>query len=395
MTTINHWWRAVLRITAELEHVPLRYCLIDDAALLAQGVALPTLPPITIFVQWDGMEAAHDHFASFAPGPIRYNNDQAQFGFNHAGCAIEIECKRNTVVAADPQRVAVEHAAHTVWARSILFYARHWPPADERVALIHEHLRRQQHALNAANAAAWNHNVYAATIERHGAPAELAARILAAPEAQLRAVRHFLGDVRGTTIANLLGSYGGKAVALAALGAQVTVVDIAPDNARYARELAAAAGVELRYIVADVLALPPAERAARYDLALMEQGILHYFIHLQPLAQVVADMLRPGGRLVLHEFHPISTKLITSKGRKHNVAGNYFSQALHETDVAYAKHLGGNGAARVRLRRWTLGETITAFAEAGLCVRELVEEPNTKMDDVGLPKTFTLVASKR
>jgi hypothetical protein len=36
-------------------------------------------------------------------------------------------------------------------------------------------------------------------------------------------------------------------------------------------------------------------------------------------ADVVAPLLRPGGRLLLREFHPVSTKLISSKGKKHKV----------------------------------------------------------------------------
>ncbi len=46
------------------------------------------------------------------------------------------------------------------------------------------------------------------------------------------------------------------------------------------------------------------------------------------------------------------------------------------------------------LRKWTLGEVVTAVASSGLRVLLLQEEPNVKADDRGLPKTFTLVAEK-
>jgi hypothetical protein len=54
--------------------------------------------------------------------------------------------------------------------------------------------------------------------------------------------------------------------------------------------------------------------------------VLHYFVDLLPLMSKVQQLLRPGGRLLLREFHPVSTKLISSKGKKHKVAGDYFSQ---------------------------------------------------------------------
>lgn len=53
--------------------------------------------------------------------------------------------------------------------------------------------------------------------------------------------------LRGLRAANLLGSHGHKALALAALGAEVTVVDSSRGNAQYAHEMAAAAGLPLRW----------------------------------------------------------------------------------------------------------------------------------------------------
>ncbi len=67
----------------------------------------------------------------------------------------------------------------------------------------------------------------------------------------------------GVKVANLFGSYGTKAVAMALLGANVTVFDLSSGNARYAQELAAAAGVPLRYVVTDVLKLQEQELTGR------------------------------------------------------------------------------------------------------------------------------------
>lgn len=60
----------------------------------------------------------------------------------------------------------------------------------------------------------------------------------------------------GTNLINLMGSNGTKAVAAALLGAEVTCVDISPSNAQYGRQLAQAAGVDVEFVAADVLALP-------------------------------------------------------------------------------------------------------------------------------------------
>jgi hypothetical protein len=72
---------------------------------------------------------------------------------------------------------------------------------------------------------------------------------------------------------------------------------------------------------------------------------------------------------------------------------------LTGTDVAYSKYAGQGGAgagsaAQVKLRQWGLGEVVTAVAAAGLRVESLVEEPGNKLDDAGIPKLFTLVATR-
>lgn len=393
---MKQWWQTLATLVRQLEADHIACCIVDEAALLVQGVALPTLPPITIAVQWDQFADAHRRYQSSGASAIDDHGRWAQFHISINAIGVSIICLRNTVVAADPNRMIVRLDDQLFPVKTLLFYRHTWAHDDPRVAAINVRLREQQHELTQQNATAWSQqDTYQAWVERYGVPVEAATRIVADPIARLAALNRHLGEVAGRRIINLMGSAGSKAVALALLGAHVTLVDIAKENIQYARELAQAAQVPVRCLVADVLALPGNERTSEYDLVLLELGILHYFVDLQPLAALVMQLLRPGGRLVLQDFHPISTKLITSKGRKHKVTGNYFDPALHETTVAYSKHLGPRYIERrVRLRRWMLGEIVTAFATVGLRMAGLFEEPNTKLDDLGIPKTFTLVAHK-
>jgi 2-polyprenyl-3-methyl-5-hydroxy-6-metoxy-1,4-benzoquinol methylase len=261
-----------------------------------------------------------------------------------------------------------------------------------------------QEEQSGVNERAWNQSPYNAWVNRYGAPNEAAAKIKKDPPSVLKSLYQHIGDLKGKKVVNLLGSHGHKAVALALLGSNVTVVDIASENARYANQLAQNAGVSMRYIVADVLDLPESELTSDYEIVLMELGILHYFIDLHPLMQIVAGLLNRGGRLVLQDFHPVTTKLITSKGkrhttRKHKVTGDYFDASLEEADVPYVKFLPDVNPAdykKTLIRRWNLGEIVTAVASAGLYIKLLEEEPNTSSEvyDKGIPKTFTLVAEK-
>jgi 2-polyprenyl-3-methyl-5-hydroxy-6-metoxy-1,4-benzoquinol methylase len=253
------------------------------------------------------------------------------------------------------------------------------------------------------NEEAWNQMAYDAWVFRFGWPREAAEKIKKDPEARLSTLYKHFDKIKGKKIINLLGSHGSKAIALALLGAEVTVVDIASENARYAEELAREAGVNIKYIVADVLKIPRSELVPEYDIVVTELGILHYFTDLSPFMKLISQLLKKDGKLILQDFHPISTKLITSKGKKHKVTGDYFDDTLEEVEVAYLKFIPGidklpeeqkQDIKKAYHRRWTLGEVITAIADEGLFIQKLEEEENTKPYDKGIPKIFTVIAKK-
>lgn len=98
-----------------------------------------------------------------------------------------------------------------------------------------EAIKLSQNDHSRLNEVAWNQMAYDAWINRFGWPAEAAEKIKRDPIAKLSSLYKYFEDVKEKKIINLLGSHGSKAVALALLGAEVTVVDIASENARYAQ----------------------------------------------------------------------------------------------------------------------------------------------------------------
>jgi len=269
-----------------------------------------------------------------------------------------------------------------------------------------KHVNEKNITVDQVNQKAWNHNAYEAWINRFGTPAIAAEKIKQNPQKTISHLYTFMGDVRGKRIMNLMGSNGTKAVALAWLGADVSVIDFSVENQKYAMELACELGVNLNYIVSDVLKLSDDILCGNFDIVFAEMGILHYFEDLAPFFSVISRLLKPGGQLILRDFHPVSTKLISSRGstanvRKHKVTGDYFSTELVEKNVSYSKFNededeNAQESEKVFLRLWTLGEIITTIADADLCIQRLDEEPNLSSDnfDKGIPKTFTLTARK-
>lgn len=260
---------------------------------------------------------------------------------------------------------------------------------------------QNQQETNINNREAWNEQAYEAWKNKFGIPEDVAKKISKDPNKILSVLNDRFGPVSGKKIANIMGSNGTKAVALALLGADVTIFDYSLGNKLYAEELAKSAQVNIRYVLSDILELDNQELTQDYDIAFAEIGILHYFLDLEQFFGIISKLLKPDGKFILRDFHPVSNKLITSKGttakiRKHKVDGDYFSKELVESEISYEKYLPGETVKKVLLRKWNLGEIITAIAKSNLIIESLEEEPNLSCEvyDKGIPKTFTIVAKK-
>jgi 2-polyprenyl-3-methyl-5-hydroxy-6-metoxy-1,4-benzoquinol methylase len=367
------------------------YQFIKSSALSLQGVNLAEKELEHVSVQWDLFDSVYTYFQGFSIKPVTKTISDAKFRINYEGVTIQIECQFNRTIRTNPYRIPIKMGDIEVWVESIYAYLYDSRFNNE----IHHYLSSLQDELTLVNRNAWNQEQYDALVMRYGDEQDVARKVKENPEWRLHPFYRHMGNVRGKKIVHLLGSNGIKGVALSVLGAVVTIVDFSKENETYAIELAKSAEVEIQYIQTDVFTIPEQEEHA--DIVLMELGVLHYFVDLKPLVQVIISLLRKGGQFILHEFHPISTKLITSTGKKHKVTGNYFSPIIEENNVAFSKHLTDNSEEevdKVLQRKWTIGEVVTAIAMEGMVIKVLEEEPNHKVHDIGLPKTYTLVAEK-
>lgn len=131
--------------------------------------------------------------------------------------------------------------------------------------------------------------------ESHGA----ASRVAAERAHQLDWFWQKLDLQPGRRVLDLTCGPGLYAVALAERGCRVTAVDFGPASIAYARELAAAAGVEASttFVEQDVRAVPLEPEA--YDAALFIYGQLAVFSRAdaQALLRKAAAALKPGAKL--------------------------------------------------------------------------------------------------
>jgi SAM-dependent methyltransferase len=187
------------------------------------------------------------------------------------------------------------------------------------------------------------------------------------------------GDVAGRDLLHIQCHFGLDSLSWARRGARVTGVDFSPVAVQRARSLAAQAGLEADFLVADSQSLPQ-ELAGRFDIAVASYGVLCWIGDLDAWMDGAAMSLRPGGRLVLVDFHPLHTMVDSldplelgfpyggNAPHRFEEAGSYADPDLETTQNVTIEF------------PHSLGEIVTAAVDAGLVVRGLAEHLDASFD---------------
>jgi SAM-dependent methyltransferase len=185
-----------------------------------------------------------------------------------------------------------------------------------------------------------------------------------------------LGDIAGLDGVHLQCHIGTDTVSLARLGAHMTGLDFSPASVAQARRLTAATGQEIEFVEAEVYDAPRVLGRERFDFVFTGIGALCWLPKIRRWAEVVAELLRPGGWLFIREGHPMLWALDESVGGSLVVEFPYFEReepvvfdgggTYVETDVVFehtVSHSWNHG----------LAEIITALQEVGMRLTTLVE----------------------
>ena len=186
-----------------------------------------------------------------------------------------------------------------------------------------------------------------------------------------------LGDVSGLRGVHLQCHIGTDTVSLSRLGATMSGLDFSAAAITVARDLAASASADIDFHVADVYDAVDVLGAGGYDLVFTGIGALGWLPDVDRWAGVVADLLRPGGRLFLREGHPVLWSLADPRPDGLVVVEYpYFTPAeptvwdeegtYVTTDVQFVHTVS---------HEWNhgLGEIVSALLGTGMVVTGLVE----------------------
>jgi SAM-dependent methyltransferase len=122
-----------------------------------------------------------------------------------------------------------------------------------------------------------------------------------------------LGSVDGLDGVHLQCHIGTDTLSLARLGARMSGLDFSQPALDVAGALASSCGTSIDFRCADVYAAGDVFGAARFDLVYTGIGALCWLPDVARWAEVVAGLLRPGGRLFIREGHPMLWSLCDSR----------------------------------------------------------------------------------
>ena len=166
---------------------------------------------------------------------------------------------------------------------------------------------RLREDLHEQNRRAWD----AATVAHNSHKGDQAAWLRAGGDTLFPEELELLGDLAGRDLLHLQCNSGQDTLCLARRGARCVGVDISGEAVRTARALSAESGIPAEFERADVYAWLAAAAAAgrTFDLAYASYGALPWLSDLDAWARGVAAVLRPGGRIVVVEYHPAAAML--------------------------------------------------------------------------------------
>jgi len=186
------------------------------------------------------------------------------------------------------------------------------------------------------------------------------------------AVRASVQSVNGLDVLHVQCHIGFDSISLARRGARVTGLDFSPASLAKAAAIAERCGVELECVQADSTAIPPS-LAGRFDLAYATIGVLCWIADVDAWMRSVHSTLRPGGRLILIDTHPLQDMIGTPAPLTFDMPYADDGGHLFAGDGSYAVPDAKLPAGGSVYYAHSVGEITTAAADAGLRIDALTE----------------------
>ncbi|MFW9843604.1 MAG: class I SAM-dependent methyltransferase [Candidatus Thorarchaeota archaeon] len=180
-----------------------------------------------------------------------------------------------------------------------------------------------------------------------------------------------LGDVKGKTLIHLQSHFGLDALSWTREGAIVTGVDFSTEGIAISRDLAKKAKIDARFIESNIYDLPNVLNE-QFDIVYTSYGVLVWLHDLKRWAEIISQLLKPGGTFYIAEFHPFLWTLDNENPNDFSFIRSYFPLGKpYEFDVD-----GSYAESDIKIKpqvdyEWAhgLASILTSIADAGLRIK--------------------------
>ncbi len=115
---------------------------------------------------------------------------------------------------------------------------------------------------------------------------------------------NLLKDISGKSILHLQCHFGQDSISLGRLGAKVTGVDLSDKAIDQAKILTEKLNIDAEFICCDIYDLPN-HLDKKFDIVFTSYGTIGWLPDLSKWAKIISKYLKPGGKFIFAEFHPV------------------------------------------------------------------------------------------
>ena len=181
---------------------------------------------------------------------------------------------------------------------------------------------------------------------------------------------NLLGNIIDKKILHLQCHFGQDSLSLARLGAQVTGVDLSDKAIKKAKEINEKLKLDAQFICSDIYELPN-HLDEKFDIVFTSYGTIGWLPDLSKWANVISNFLKPNGKFVFVEFHPVVWMF---DDHFKNIVYNYFNlePIIENEEGTYADKKSSISNKTVTWNHPT-SEVLNALIQSGLEINSFNE----------------------
>ena len=179
-----------------------------------------------------------------------------------------------------------------------------------------------------------------------------------------------LGDISGKKVLHLQCHFGLDTLSMARMGAEVTGADFSDHAIKNAIELTDKAGLKARFICCNVYDLHQYLDES-FDIVFTSYGTIGWLPDLDKWASIVNRYLKPGGKFVFAEFHPVVWMF--DNDFKEVAYSYHKSEPIIETESG--TYADKSAPIQTEMITWNhgLAEVFSSLLSQGLTIRQFKE----------------------